>query len=127
MTKTELKTFRRALESRQAELEAIIGNREALAVQTASDELDRIQFANERDCAMTHLEQNFRRWREVGAALQRITAGTFGICGACEAELSPKRLAVVPWAALCVVCQEAADREEKTPWSESEEAIVKAA
>ena len=30
----------------------------------------------------------------------------------CEKEISPKRLAAVPWTAYCIKCQEAADRHE---------------
>jgi DnaK suppressor protein len=48
--------------------------------------------------------------REIRAALQRIDRGSFGICLNCEEGISAKRLAAVPWTALCIVCQEAADR-----------------
>lgn len=40
--------------------------------------------------------------------------GSFGICVDCEQAISPRRLAVVPWAATCIVCQEAAEREKET-------------
>ena len=49
MTKTELNTFRRALESRQAELGNGNRNREALAIETSPDQLDRIQHASDRE------------------------------------------------------------------------------
>lgn len=127
MTKTELKAFRKTLEGMQAELAGAIRNREALAVENSSDELDRIQYANERDCAMKHLERNSKRLRDVRAAISLIDEGTFGTCGRCEEDINPKRLAVVPWAAFCVVCQEAVDLEEKTPWSEAEELLIQAA
>ena len=41
MTKIELNTFRRVLNHRQGELGASNGVREALAIGTSSDELDR--------------------------------------------------------------------------------------
>ncbi|MGA8595470.1 MAG: hypothetical protein WB676_12070 [Bryobacteraceae bacterium] len=43
MTKTELNAFRRALEHSRTELENGSWNREALAIETSPDELDRIQ------------------------------------------------------------------------------------
>jgi DnaK suppressor protein len=115
MTKIELKAFRRILETRQAELGNGIRNREALAVETSPDELDRIQHASERDYAMNNFELNSSRLRDVRGALLRMDAGRFGICAECEEDISPKRLAAIPWASYCIVCQEAADREQITP------------
>jgi len=115
MNKTELKAFRTILENRQAELGFGIRNREALAVETSPDELDRIQHASERDYAMSNFELNSERLRDVRAALLRMDAGTFGICAGCEEAISPKRLAAIPWASRCIVCQEAPDFEGKTP------------
>jgi len=110
LNKTELNGFGEALKTRQAELSALRHNRQALAIETSADELDRIQLAQERDFAMGALNRESARLREIKAALQRIDRGTFGICQNCEEEISAKRLAAVPWTALCIVCQEAADR-----------------
>jgi DnaK suppressor protein len=112
MTKTEINAFRRALEDRQTEMGNGTRNREALAIETSPDEFDRIQHASERDHAMGVLERNSKRLGEVRAALRRIEAGTYGICLGCEESIHPKRLSAVPWTSFCIVCQEAADREE---------------
>jgi DnaK suppressor protein len=112
MTKTEINAFRRALEDRQTEIGNGTRNREALAIETSPDEFDRIQHASERDHAMGVLERNSKRLGEVRAALRRIEAGTYGICLGCEESIHPKRLSAVPWTSFCIVCQEAADREE---------------
>jgi DnaK suppressor protein len=117
MTKLEINGFRRALENKLLE----IGNgssREALAIETSPDELDRIQNANDRDYAMGNLERTSSRLSEVRAALRRISSGTFGICAGCEENINLKRLAAVPWASYCIACQEAADREKTTDRSE---------
>jgi DnaK suppressor protein len=127
MTKTELNAFQRALERSRTELENGSWNREALAIETSQDELDRIQKATDRDYALSNLESNSNRLREVRAALRRIDAGTFGICVGCEESINPKRLAAVPWASSCIVCQEAADCEQKTPWDEINTSLVMAA
>lgn len=126
MTKTRLKTLRAALESKQAELGNGNLSREALAVEALSDEMDRIQHATDRESAIDRIERNFARLGEVQMALQRIDAGTFGICIECEEEISPKRLAALPWAALCIVCQEIADRERKASWNYSGAALLTA-
>jgi DnaK suppressor protein len=127
MTKTELNVFRRALENKQAELANGNRNRDALAIETSPDELDRIQHSQERELAIGVLDRNSTLLREVRAALRRIDAGAFGICAGCEEEINPKRLTALPWALLCIVCQEAADREQGTPWSEIETSLVLAA
>lgn len=114
MTQTELKTFRRVLENKHTELGNESRNRESLAVETSPDELDRIQRSGERDYAMGNLERNSSRLHEVRTALRRIAAGTFGICADCGENINPKRLAAVPWASACIVCQEAADRGLET-------------
>lgn len=47
--------------------------------------------------------------RELRSALDRIDAGTFGLCLDCEEEISRNRLAAAPWAPYCIGCQEMAD------------------
>jgi DnaK suppressor protein len=106
--------------SRQAELENGSRNREALAVETSPEELDRIQHAQERDFAIGALDRESMRLREVRAALKRIETDTFGICLNCEQDISMKRLAAVPWTELCIICQEAADNMASEPWDAAE-------
>jgi DnaK suppressor protein len=127
MTTTELRAFRRALENRQTELGNGNRNRETFAIETSPDELDRIQQAGDRDYAISNLERNFSRLREVRTALRSFDAGTFGICVDCGENINPKRLAAVPWASSCIACQEAADREQKTSRSEIDTSLVMAA
>ena len=117
MTNNELDKFRNTLESRQTQLRIGGSKRESLAIETSPDELDRIQHSNEIDSAMANLQRNTLGSSEVREALRRIDAGEFGICANCEEQIKPKRLAAVPWASLCIVCQEAADRERSTPWN----------
>jgi DnaK suppressor protein len=127
MTKTERNTFRKALEDRLAEIGDGSANREALAIDTSPDEMDRIQHASERDYAVSSLERSASRLRELRAALLRIDAGTFGICIRCEERISSKRLAAIPWAPCCIACQEIADREQKTPVDEIDPSMIMAA
>ena len=108
MKKSEL--VRKTLKASQAELSDRCRNREALAIETSADELDRIQNAQERDFAMGVIDRDSVRSREIRTALERIDNGGFGICLNCEEAIGPKRLAAVPWAALCIVCQEVAER-----------------
>jgi len=127
MTKTEQNTFRRALERRQTELGNGIRDRETFAIGASADELDRIQHSSDLDSAMGALERNSDRLREVRIALRSLETGTFGICAGCEETIHPKRLAVIPWASRCVVCQEAADRGQAPARGEFEASLILAA
>ena len=42
----------------------------------------------------------------VDEALARIEDRRYGVCAACEEEMNLKRLEAVPWARLCLSCQE---------------------
>jgi DnaK suppressor protein len=110
MTPTELKNFKNILTARQSELERLIRNREAATIETSADALDQIQHAVERELALSTLARESACLREARAALRRIDAGVFGTCLDCEEDINVKRLAAVPWAALCIACQEHTDR-----------------
>jgi len=112
MTKSELKKFRRILEAKQAELARVLRNREAIAIEKSPDALDEVQHAAERDLAIQNLDRESGRLRLVKLALRRLNEGTYGSCMHCEDDISPRRLAAVPWAPYCIRCQEAADRSQ---------------
>ncbi len=126
MKKTELDGFRGTLRSARAELSGRY-NREALAIETSPDELDRIQQAQERDFAIETLDRESVRLRQIEAALSRIDDGSFGICLNCEEDIGAKRLAALPWAAFCIVCQEAADRMPSESQDEYAEPLLNVA
>lgn len=42
----------------------------------------------------------------IDAALDRLEAGDYGICLECGGPISSKRLAAIPWASYCIVCQD---------------------
>lgn len=46
---------------------------------------------------------------EIEAALQRMEAGTYGLCEECERPIEPLRLEVLPTARECFICAEIAE------------------
>ena len=110
MTKSELNKFKKILETKQEELERIVRNRDAITIEKSADALDEVQHAAERELAIRNLDRESQLLRSVRLALRRVQDGSFGTCLHCEEEISPKRLAAVPWAAFCIQCQEQADR-----------------
>lgn len=47
---------------------------------------------------------------QINEALRKIENGTFGICDRCERHINPDRLRAIPYATLCIDCQEAIER-----------------
>ena len=114
MTKIELTKYKSTLTGRLYELEGMTRNREAAAIETSADALDQIQHLVEREMAMETLGRESTFLLETRMALDRMGTGIYGICVDCEEEINPKRLAAIPWAARCIVCQELADIEGVT-------------
>ena len=52
--------------------------------------------------------------KKIERALQRMEAGTFGICERCEDEISAKRLEARPVTTLCIRCKEEQEKKEKS-------------
>jgi RNA polymerase-binding protein DksA len=49
---------------------------------------------------------DYQMLKQIDAALDRLARGGFGVCAACGEDISPKRLAAIPWAHCCITCQE---------------------
>ena len=101
------------LARREAELAMVLRKRDGIAIEKSADQMDEVQYASERDMAIRNVDRETVLLREVRAALRRIHEGRFGTCLECETSISPKRLAAVPWARLCIRCQEAADQDRQ--------------
>ncbi|MGJ7561053.1 TraR/DksA family transcriptional regulator [Brevibacterium casei] len=69
-------------------------------------------IAFERSQAAAMRDQAAERLDEIAAALNRLDAGTFGICTECGGEIAEARLDARPYAALCVTC---AGRSTRSP------------
>jgi RNA polymerase-binding transcription factor len=111
-THYELAKFSLILEARIAELERGIRQRDGIAIEQSPDQLDEIQRASERDLAICNIDRGSRQLRDARAALRRIHDGSFGVCEECEEKIQLKRLTAIPWASLCIRCQEELDCRE---------------
>jgi len=127
MTNGELSKFKEILEKKRGELAEVLRRREDIAIEKSPDAIDEVQRAAERELAIRNLDRESNLLRNVRAALSRIEEGSFGICIHCEREISPKRLAAVPWAPFCINCQEAADRHEREPMETLNDFLMNAA
>ena len=109
MKQAELNKLLIILSAKRADLARAAAKRDGIAIDRTPDALDETVFAAERELTTRSLELNSGLLRKVDAALGRIADGTYGICLECEEEISQKRLNAIPWATLCIACQEQAD------------------
>jgi DnaK suppressor protein len=109
MQTIDIGKYRRLLEARVVELDRSTRQRDVINIENGADSLDRRLRAVEREFAGKQLETEYARLREARAAIYRIEGGTYGACMECEEAISSARLAALPWAALCIRCQESVD------------------
>ncbi len=64
-----------------------------------------------REVAIRNLDRESKLLKEVNAAMKRVEEGSYGTCLRCDEEIPEKRMKAVPWAAYCVPCQEAIERQ----------------
>ena len=104
------KSYKDSLLAHRSELSGGV-SREDIIIERLSDSLDDVQHSADRDLAITSLNRHWRTVKQINAALQRIDQGTYGECLDCEEPIGEKRLRALPWAELCIRCQEAHDVE----------------
>jgi DnaK suppressor protein len=111
MNKTNIKGCRRMLEARRAELLSNHHDTEGIAIERVPDSTEEFSLEVQRSMAVDALSREAALLRQVTEALERIAGGKYGVCLACQEAISPKRLAALPWAALCFGCQQATENE----------------
>lgn len=50
-------------------------------------------------------QQSEKRLEEIGEAIKRLEGDTYDTCEQCDGRIDPDRLAILPWATLCIECQ----------------------
>jgi RNA polymerase-binding transcription factor DksA len=74
--------------------ELVSGSADNHPADTATETVD-------REIDYTLEENSGNVLREIEAALQRIEAGTFGVCTTCGEPIEPDRLEYLPWSTQC--------------------------
>lgn len=107
--------YRGLLEDKHKDLLSTSSNRDEIAIETAADEMDRLQQQLNREVVIRRLDRTSKLLRSVKAALDRIEDDIYGVCLRCEEPIAEKRLKAIPWAPYCVACQETIDRSRAHP------------
>jgi DnaK suppressor protein len=117
MRKREIVRYRTLLES---QLSALVGQREeavhAMVGQSAEeipDPNDRATVESDRSWSLRLRDRDRKLATKIRDALERLDAGTFGLCEACGEPIGSARLRARPVTSLCIDCKTDAELEEK--------------
>ena len=108
MTNNHL-SVRNTLESKLKEAVPTRGMRDSIHIHQVADAVDMTQQAAEREMAVHKLDRDSALIRQLRSAIERLDDGAYGICLKCEEDIAPKRLKAIPWAEMCIHCQEMSD------------------
>lgn len=112
----DLEHYKKRLEERLAEItsaqRASAGDREPVELDQARfGRLTRMDAMQQQQMAQAAGRMAQFEVLRIQAALARIEKGEFGICLACEEEISDKRLDFDPSLPTCIECAEAAEKK----------------
>jgi len=98
---------RERLEEKRASVLSGLGIRfDTMAQMGRVGEDDQAQISHDEFVSLRMNGLDYSQLRLVEEALDRLNAGDYGICLACDEPIAEKRLRALPWAQYCVTCQE---------------------
>lgn len=115
MDKRKITRLRKALTDEYENLvRSLNRNREAeeeILLEKTEDEGDLALISHNKELLYNLAETDFRRLKAIEDAIRRMDREEYGECASCGDDINEKRLVAVPWATLCIQCQEEAERE----------------
>jgi DnaK suppressor protein len=112
LDRPSLEQIRIGLTNRRAELIRDRSSLAELTVPQLPDPVDELAAASARDVALDSVNRRGLLLAQVEQALRRLANGEYGFCVECRAPVALNRLEALPWAALCLPCQEIADAKK---------------
>ena len=82
-------------------------------VEELPDPTDRASLETDRSHALRLRDRDRKLIGKIQEALERIAAGTFGICESCGRRISAARLKARPVTTFCIECKREAERHER--------------
>ena len=84
---------------------------EEMNIEKKEDEGGLATISHDREILYNLHEGDFARLRLIQEAIKTLDRGQYGECVRCEKDIDKKRLKAVPWAAMCIRCQEETEAE----------------
>ena len=72
---------------------------------------DKAESSYTKEFLLSLSDSERKKLAMIDQALKRVETAEFGICQSCGVNISKKRLNVVPWTPLCIVCQQKEEEE----------------
>jgi len=82
-----------------------------ITVENTEDEGDLAIISHARELSYNLQESDLARLRSIEEAMEALDRGQYGECIRCDDDINEKRLEIVPWATMCIRCQEEAEME----------------
>ncbi|MCX6559521.1 MAG: TraR/DksA C4-type zinc finger protein [Candidatus Aminicenantes bacterium] len=115
LTKKEIEEYRKKLADRRNDLVNKLSEfrNESKQVETdiAQDLADKAESSYTKEFLLSMSDAERDELLQIDAALKRIDKREFGNCLMCQKEIGKKRLSHLPWAPLCIECEEKAETE----------------
>lgn len=102
----ELSQFRQTLEGeRQRLLQTLTAQQPPQLWEDNPNDEDLADLLVEQELKLSMGKFNNKVLDQINRALERLSAGQYGVCTGCANEIPSERLAALPYAELCVTCQ----------------------
>jgi RNA polymerase-binding transcription factor len=82
-----------------------------IKVENTEDEGDLASISHDRDLFCNLHDTDYARLKSIEEAIKAIDRGQYGECIRCGDDINEKRLVAVPWATMCIRCQEQTEAE----------------
>ena len=113
MDAIRIKNARRRLTSEYTSLRKSLERSQHAAdeikLEKTEDEGDLASISHDKDVLYSLHEGGFARLQSIQKAIEAIENGHYGECIRCEGVINEKRLEAIPWATMCIACQEEAE------------------
>ena len=84
---------------------------EEIKMENTEDEGDLATISHDKELLYNLHEGDSARMRFIQEAIKSLDRGQYGECVRCGKDINEKRLLAVPWATLCIRCQEETEAE----------------
>jgi DnaK suppressor protein len=113
---SNLKFYKEKLEKKKEEFYNNYANNRDMASprskETSGDLVDRATSDYAKEFLNNLSASDLKMLGLIDEALVRIGTDDYGVCLDCGDDINPKRLKAVPWAKLCINCQESKENAE---------------
>ena len=110
MDQRKIKAFREKLQEKKQQILETFTKNKSYGMEAdgepSQDIADKAASSYTKEFLFSLSNSERQLLQQVDDALSRIEARSYGVCAACEDSLNLKRLQAVPWATLCIDCQE---------------------